>query len=198
MTSNAPSGMKQTRSILRPPGQKRVRIATADSSNAEDTTAELNFSPTTAPSVAFKSVASKNLQTHLPQLAEFLKPHVESFGTTYANSFFKQLKFDEIMASGIFIPSSAKFKFEPKLLDSIKESKEAITLLSSCADYVDEAHRVLGNFARTAFTLNNKEIKARLVTKLGALLHALATGLIAKHDAKGYDHDVAVFDFLSL
>ena len=198
MTSNTPSGTNQTRSILRPPGQKRVRIATADSSSAGDTTTELNFSPTTAPSVAFKTVASKSLQTHLPQLNEFLKPHVESFGTTYANSFFKQLKFDEIMASGTFVPSSAKFKFEPKLLDSIKESDEAATLLSACADYVNEAHQVLGNFARTAFTLNHKEIKARLVKKLGTLLHALATGLIAKHDAKDYNHDVAVLDFLSL
>ena len=61
-----------------------------------------------------------------------------------------------------------------------------------------EAHQVLGNFACTAFTLNHKEIKTRLVKKLGALLYALATGLIAKHDAKGYDRDAAVLDFLSL
>ena len=94
------------------------------------------------------TVASKNLQTHLPQLAKFLKSHVESFGTTHVNAFFEQLKSDEIMASGTFIPSSAKFKFKPKVLDSIKESEEADILLTSCA----EAHRVFGNFAHMTCT----------------------------------------------
>ena len=198
MTSKAPSETNNTRSIVRAPGQKRVRIAAPDSSNAEDTTTELNFSPTTAPSITFKTMASKSLQTHLPQLNEFLKPIVESFGSTYANAFFKQLKSDELMVGEVFVPSSAKFKFEPKLLDSIMESEEAATLLASCADYVHEVHQALRKFARTAFDLNNKEIKGRLVKKLGSLLHGLATGLIAKYNAKGYDPDVAVMDFLSL
>ena len=39
-------------------------------------------------------------------------------------------------------------------------------------------------------------IEARLVKKLGILLHALATGLIAKYNAKGYHHCVSALDFL--
>ena len=103
------------------------------------------------------------LQTHLPQLAEFLKPHVESFGTTRVNAFFRQPKSDEIMASGNFTPPSAKFKFDPKLLDSVKEAEEAVTLLAPCVHYVSEAYIVLRIFVCTAFTLNRKEINIELI-----------------------------------
>ena len=41
-------------------------------------------------------------------------------------------------------------------------------------------------------------IEAHLVKQLGILLHALATGLIAKYNAKGYHHDVSVLGFLLL
>ena len=87
MTSEAPLTTNSNRGILRSSGQKRVRIATSISSTAEDTTTEFNFTPETAPSIDFKTAALKSLSTHLPQLHEFLKTYVESFGSTFANVF---------------------------------------------------------------------------------------------------------------
>ena len=165
MASEATSKMNHTRSILRSPGSKRVRMENFDDSCAEDITTTLNFTPKTASSIAFKTVASKNLSTHLPQLHDYLKDKVESFGSIYANVFVKNRKSNDIMAVDNYVPASVKFKFKPMLLDSIVETKECTALLSEVAEYVENCHQELGKYALQAFETNRREMVARLDKK---------------------------------
>ena len=69
------------------------------------------------------------------------------------------------------------------LLDSILETEHYTALLSEVAEYAENCHQELGKFATKAFEINQKELVVRQDKKLGILLHALATGLIAKHGA---------------
>ena len=102
------------------------------------------------------------------------------------------------MVTEKFIPTSAKFKFELMLFDSAKENEQSTALLSEVTYYAENTHQDLGKVSHRAFDINRNELVDRLVKKLGSLLHALATGLIAKRHAKGYDPNVEVVDLLCL
>ena len=198
MTGEEPTKVNNTQSILRANG-KRVRIVDPVSHSTEDTTTTTAIDPKVAPSVAFKIVALKNLLSHHPEFETYMKPLLERFGSSYARVFFKQLKSNEINANlENHVPASAKFKFEPMLLDSIKNSEDATALLSEAAEYVENCHRDLSKFAARAFELNRRELVASLTRQHGGLLHAFAVALIAKHGATDYDADVAVLDYLCL
>lgn len=82
------------------------------------------------------------------------------------------------------------------LLELIEKLEESTALLSEVAEYVKNCHHDLGKFAAQAFELNHRELVALQVKKQGALLHALATGLIAKYGVSGYDPDVIVLNLL--
>ena len=153
--------------------------------------------PKVAPSVAFKIVALENLSSHHPELETYLKPLIERYGSSYARVFFKKLKSNEINANlENHVTASAKFKFDPMILESIKSSEDATTLTSETAEYVENCHRDLGKFAACAFELNRRELVASLTRQHGGLLYAFAMALIAKHGATGYDADVAILNYM--
>jgi hypothetical protein len=84
------------------------------------------------------------------------------------------------------------------ILDGIKKSENAISLPGEVAAYVENAYHDLARFDVRAFEINRQEFATRNVRALCQLLNALAFGLMAKLDVKGYDADVTVTNLVAL
>ena len=124
MTGEVMSKVNNTQDFLRSNGEQ-VSIMDPDfcvtEGGHQTTTVVIDLK--VVPSVAFKIVALNILSTHHPKLETFLKALIERYGSSFARVFFKQLRSNEISADiKNHVPASAKYKFKPMLLESIKNS----------------------------------------------------------------------------